>query len=163
MSALTANDVKMLQMLAGRRAPMVVNRAGIRSLDRLTALGYCTRRPWSMLVAGWRALAAEEEKEAGNLARLVERIDRDLASLPDGGDHSYADREKWEARQAAVRAIVDGLVSDEGARYRAGVADGYVLNLAGIRTSCTGGEHGLLTGWCRRARQRIAEIKAAAS
>lgn len=98
-----------------------------------------------------------------NLERLIKRIEDGLAALPDGGDYSYADQEKWVARQAALRNLIETLVMEEGARFRAGVADAYVLNLAGIRTSCTGGEHGLLTGWCRRARQRIADQGRSAS
>lgn len=97
------------------------------------------------------------------LERLILHIETSLASIEQAYPNlDFRDHAAWQARQQAYRAIIDDLVSIHCAKYRAGVADAYVLALAGIRTSCTGGDHGLLTGWVRRARAEIAKTKAVA-
>ena len=97
------------------------------------------------------------------LERLILHIGTSLATVPELGDQDWHDNAKWKARRDAFRAIINDLVIDERAKYREGVADAYVLTLAGIRTSCTGGEHGLLTNWIAAARRKIEELKAVAA
>lgn len=101
------------------------------------------------------------------LNRLITLIETRLAAIEEalGVDdwQSPKARENWKARQAAYRGLIDDLVSMECAKYRVGVADAYHLKLGGISTSCTGGDHGLLTNWLRRARLQLAAEKAVAA
>lgn len=62
----------------------------------------------------------------------------------------------WHNHMQAYRGIIDDLVADEGAIYRAG--DPRSLKLAGIRTSCTCGDKGLLSNWINAASRRIEEV-----
>ena len=71
--------------------------------------------------------------------------------------------DKWKAEQAAYRAVIEDLVTDYNAHYRSGIADAYVLKIAGVRTSCTGGDAGLLTNWINAARRNLEQAKAGAA
>lgn len=93
------------------------------------------------------------------LERLILQISARIETVPELGEDDWRDSAKWQARQHAFRAIVNDLVVNERARYRAGVADAYVLVLAGIRSSCTSSEHGLLTNWVGAAKRKIQESK----
>lgn len=97
-----------------------------------------------------------------NLERLILQIETRLAAIEQAYPKlDHWDDGKWRARQQAYRAIIDDLVSIDCAKFREG--DAYMLTLAGIRTSCTGGDHGLLTGWVRRARAQVEASKAGAT
>lgn len=97
-----------------------------------------------------------------NLRRLVDLISQleheakeRLGKQPDwaadrDGYHAYEDRRRKE-----MEAIKAHLTEHEGARF--GRRPGYEVSvaLAGIRSSCTGGDWGLLGNWKQAARMRI--------
>jgi hypothetical protein len=92
------------------------------------------------------------------LQRLVLTIETQLATI----DETYQGNENliWSPRQRAYRSLVDELVIQERAKYS--FAGGtYLLTLAGIRTSCTAGDHGLLRAWLRKAKAEIDGRRAA--
>lgn len=86
------------------------------------------------------------------LLALILTVETRLGAVED----VYADRGNdhlvWRQRQQAYGAIISDLVAQEKARYRPGHNGTYELTLAGIRTSCTAGEQGLLTAWLRKAK-----------
>ena len=95
------------------------------------------------------------------VAGLMGRIDEELAQV--GPVPAMCDYEGWRAHQGAYRKIIDDLVAEEGAAYRSGSGDGYRLALAGIATTCTGGDAGLLRNWVNAASRRLAAMQAASA
>lgn len=89
------------------------------------------------------------------IGKLVREADERLGERPDWS----ADREGWRAyddhRNAEMRVIKAHLTSKEGARFSHRPAYEASMKLAGIRTSCTGGEWGLLRNWQSAARRRV--------
>ena len=99
------------------------------------------------------------EIDTVKVASLMGRIDEELAQV--GPAPSIRDYDGWRTHQGAYRKIIDGLVAEEGAAYRAGSGDGYRLAMAGIATTCTGGDAGLLRNWVNAASRRLAAMRAA--
>lgn len=97
-----------------------------------------------------------------NLRRLVDLISQmeseaneRLGKQPDwstdrDGYHAY-DR----LRHAEISAIKGHLTNKEGARFSRKPGYDVSVTLAGIRSSCTGGDWGLLRNWKQAARMRI--------
>mgnify|MGYP005998649311 CR=1 FL=1 len=96
------------------------------------------------------------------VAGLMGRIDEELAQVGPV-PAAMTDYEGWRAHQGAYRKIIDDLVAEEGAAYRSGSGDGYRLTLAGIATTCTGGDAGLLRNWVNAASRRLAAMQAASA
>lgn len=64
----------------------------------------------------------------------------------------------WKKRGEIGRRAMERLVSEHGAKFRAGVADAYRLSLAGVSSSCTSGEWGLMSNWLTAARRKLANL-----
>lgn len=67
----------------------------------------------------------------------------------------------WEAHRAhseAGRKVVQRLVDELGGRFSLTGAHDHRLTLAGVSTSCTSGEWGLITNWLRAARRKLAKV-----
>lgn len=92
------------------------------------------------------------------LQRLIDLIDLRVAAVPPQ-DTGY-DLDTWRAHWNAGEQILQDLVEQEGARYVRGTGDASALKLAGIRTSCTGGQFGLLSNWQNAARKKISAVAA---
>lgn len=89
--------------------------------------------------------------DPADLERLIEKIDAGLAALPQPG-RSLETRHEYHK---AARDLIERLSSEEGARIRR-AAGGDTLRLAGVATSCTHGDAGLLRNWLTAARRRLA-------
>lgn len=97
-----------------------------------------------------------------NLRRLVDlisRLEREanerLGNQPDwstdrAGYHAYEQRRRDE-----IEAIKAHMTGQEGARLSRKPGYDVSVTLAGIRSSCTGGDWGLLRNWKQAARTRI--------
>ena len=97
-----------------------------------------------------------------NLTRLVALIDR----LVREGGPRCGERPDWPAHRARLaawekrpgeepEAIKAHLASHEGARFSRRPGYECAVKLAGIRSSCTGGEWGVLRNWQTAARRKI--------
>lgn len=71
--------------------------------------------------------------------------------------HDPIDSKGWDHRQAAGRKAVQRLVEDHGARFSLSGAHEYRLTLAGVTTTCTSGEWGLMTNWLNAASRKLAK------
>jgi len=98
--------------------------------------------------------------DVAELKRLIEDIDLRLCLVP---DWIYEDRESWKRHDAALGKIIDHLVENEQAAFRPASFGAYSLRLAGVRTSCTSGEHGLLKNWIIAARRAIDQAEGQSS
>lgn len=101
-----------------------------------------------------------------DLALIIQHIETRLAEVKQAyaaeeAATGYLSYERFREREAAYRRIVSDLQETHGAKVSTG--EPMRLVLAGIRTSCTSGPHGLLTHWLDRARRAIAAGEAAAS
>lgn len=101
-----------------------------------------------------------------DLERLISVIDQELAQAPAYPDWHNGDT--FEQRDAdrrayhqAMDAIVDRIVKGHGARFNPSAAGASTLRIAGIQSSCTSGNQGLLRNWQAAARRRIEKLKGA--
>lgn len=97
-----------------------------------------------------------------NLTRLVDLIDRLVREADErcgARPDWFSDRAGYAAwdkrRREELEAIKGHLTSREGARFSSRPAYECALKLAGIRSSCTGGEWGVLQNWQAAARRKI--------
>lgn len=89
------------------------------------------------------------------ITKLVSEANERLGKQPDwskdrAGYHDYEQR-----RRAEMESIKAHLTEREGARFSYRPGYEAAVKLAGIRSSCTGGEWGLLSNWKNAARMRI--------
>lgn len=110
-------------------------------------------------------MSANPERIA-DLERLISVIDQELAHAPAYPDWHNGDT--FEQRDAdrrayhqAMDAIVERVVRDHGARFNPSAAGASTIRIAGIQSSCTSGNHGLLRNWQAAARRRIEKLKGA--
>lgn len=89
-----------------------------------------------------------------NLERLIFDLETRLAVVEETypGGVAGLSGSAWKARSAAYEAIVNDLVHDERAKYRAGLSDAFMLEMGGIRVTATGGNCALVNNWLRRAK-----------
>ena len=89
--------------------------------------------------------------------RLVREADQRCGARPDW----FSDRAgyaAWDKRHSEeLAAIKAHLTSQEGARFSRRAGYECALKLAGIRSSCTGGEWGVLRNWQAAARRKIVQ------
>jgi hypothetical protein len=102
---------------------------------------------------------------AQELKQLIGIIEEKLAALPPRPDPmqaTYTEQIKASAAQReATEAILMDLARWQGAKFNGDRYGFDRMTLAGIKTSCTSGAHGLLTNWIAAARKRIAKLEGA--
>lgn len=100
---------------------------------------------------------------AQKLRELIEVIEGKLQSLPPSPRSaemtSYDRLESMRRQREATDAILMDLARWHGATFSGDKYDMNRMTLAGIKTSCTAGAHGLLTNWIAAARKRIASLE----
>ncbi len=97
-----------------------------------------------------------------NLHRLIDLVTKLMADaharLGDQPDWS-SDREGYHAydrrRREEMEAIKAHLTEHEGARFSRKPGYDVAVTMAGIRSSCTGGDWGLLSNWRRAAATKL--------
>lgn len=104
-----------------------------------------------------------------NLNRLIHRIDELLQAIdaeigprPSWGGSDFQERVAyWKREEAAHTKMRAQLSREEGARFYHNPPDGHAMKLAGVRSSCTSGWHGLFRNWQNAAVRRITKETAA--
>lgn len=98
-----------------------------------------------------------------DLLKLLHHVKARVAALPafaPSGALMESLREASDARHAAAKALVAELVKDQGARLTTPLG-GYRLAMAGVTTTCTSGESGLLGNWILAAYRELDRRQAA--
>lgn len=92
-------------------------------------------------------------RKQGGLEELLDLVETRVAEI--GVAHGYDD---WKRIDAATAALLAGLERDHGAVYRHSWLGGgtHHLRLAGIATTSTSSQLGVLKNWCAGAHRRLA-------
>lgn len=100
--------------------------------------------------------------DVAELQRLIAFIDvlvagaqAELGPRPDWSAGIDVSMEYSGRKRKAGEQVIRTLIHKEGARVRRQAPYGRWLKLAGVQTSCTGGDWGLLRNWQNAARRYI--------